>query len=677
MKTSKKLLLSLFFIGFTFLLNNQIFAQECMQDWENRIPLTLDNSAGDALTDYQIQVILDTETPIMMGLMEADGRDLRVTNGTCCEPLCYFIESGINTTETVIWVKVPEIGAGETIDLYAFIGNPDADPVSDPACTFAFYEGFDDADFNLEYLCGGISDSAVFEGDFNLSWTASGMLGSNSTFPVEEVFTAEVKMNSISGNWPAIYWAKESSKKNYSLMGVADQARISLTGGGSDWCSGHNWASPLVGYTDPEGVWSFTWIETGSLVGNFPTAGEILSSNDLYAKDEDLRLAIGGISSGAGSMNMDWIRVRKYAAIPPTLEVGDLGEFSPAGTLDLPSELLACEEGVLDAGEGYILYDWSSGGDEQIETILADGWVYLTVTDDEGCEQTDSVDVSIGESFYIEEGYTICSGESFVFPDGTVIESILDEISYTSEFMTAEFGCDSNIVTTIDVYELTPLLDLGEDISNCGDTVFLDAGPGFASYDWSDGDTDQIDTVTSSGLYTLTVIDANGCTQFDNIGVTITNLDNGTSTSGFTISSNQEDATYQWLDCSDDYTIIDGETNMEFMPSENGNYAVEVSIGECVDTSACVAITGMTIQENSSAKFSVYPNPTTGLFNVDLLGVSGELQLVVSSSDGQIILSHTVAGNQILTLDLPLANGIYFVEVIQNESNQTLRLIKQ
>jgi|GEM_PF-916012 len=50
-----------------------------------------------------------------------------------------------------------------------------------------------------------------------------------------------------------------------------------------------------------------------------------------------------------------------------------------------------------------------------------------------------------------------------------------------------------------------PVIDLGEDIETCEDSVTLDAGEGFGSYHWSTGETSQTITVSESGLYEATV----------------------------------------------------------------------------------------------------------------------------------------------------------------------------
>ena len=44
---------------------------------------------------------------------------------------------------------------------------------------------------------------------------------------------------------------------------------------------------------------------------------------------------------------------------------------------------------------------------------------------------------------------------------------------------------------------------------------------------------------------------------------------------------------YQWLDCDNNYSIILSETEDTFIPNESGNYALEVSLNTCKDTSNC------------------------------------------------------------------------------------------
>ena len=65
-----------------------------------------------------------------------------------------------------------------------------------------------------------------------------------------------------------------------------------------------------------------------------------------------------------------------------------------------------------------------------------------------------------------------------------------------------------------------PTVDLGNDITQCGGNVTIDAGS-FAGYAWSNGTTSQNITTSTSGTFSVVVTDANGCEDTDEITVSI------------------------------------------------------------------------------------------------------------------------------------------------------------
>jgi hypothetical protein len=69
------------------------------------------------------------------------------------------------------------------------------------------------------------------------------------------------------------------------------------------------------------------------------------------------------------------------------------------------------------------------------------------------------------------------------------------------------------------------------------------------------------------------------------------------SQNGTTLTADQTGATYQWLDCDNNFAIINGETNQSYTPAVTGNYAVEVNMNGCVDTSACFLVDYTGIEE--------------------------------------------------------------------------------
>jgi len=66
-----------------------------------------------------------------------------------------------------------------------------------------------------------------------------------------------------------------------------------------------------------------------------------------------------------------------------------------------------------------------------------------------------------------------------------------------------------------------PIVDLGTDTVFCeGGSIVLDAGAGY-SYLWMSGETTQTITVTTTGIYIVTVTDGNSCDNSDTISVIV------------------------------------------------------------------------------------------------------------------------------------------------------------
>jgi hypothetical protein len=151
-------------------------------------------------------------------------------------------------------------------------------------------------------------------------------------------------------------------------------------------------------------------------------------------------------------------------------------------------------------------------------------------------------------------------------------------------------------------------------------------------------------------------------------------IDVTTSSSALTITANQTGATYQWIDCGTGLAIA-GETNMSYTATANGNYAVEIMMAGCADTSACVAITSVGI-DNISAKntVSIYPNPSNGLYKVEL---NDNSLVVVTNILGETVINERMSkGTQKINIqDQP--NGIYLLKVTTGNSQQMIKVIKE
>lgn len=109
--------------------------------WHWRKPITISNGGG-ALTNFQIMMTVDTATLVTAGKMLASGNDIRFSTSDGVTNISYWIQSGINTASTIIWVKVPSLSAGSNT-IYMYYGNTGAAAASNGDNTFIFWDDFE------------------------------------------------------------------------------------------------------------------------------------------------------------------------------------------------------------------------------------------------------------------------------------------------------------------------------------------------------------------------------------------------------------------------------------------------------------------------------------------------------------------------------------------------------
>lgn len=259
---------------------------------------------------------------------------------------------------------------------------------------------------------------------------------------------------------------------------------------------------------------------------------------------------------------------------------------------------------TLDAGDGYAGYLWTPGGEitRTIE-VTAGGTYAVTVTDGNGCQGSDSIEVTLTSpsvSIVATPGDTVCDGETITLDAGAGFASYLwspgGETSRTIDVTTG--GTYSVVVTdgngceggdSIDVIfnpAPTPEIIATPGDSVCqGGTITLDAGAGYTSYLWSPGgETTQTIDVTVGGTYGVTVTDGNGCEGSDEIIVTVhanpavtivaTPGVSACAGSAITLDAGAGYASYLWSP--------GGETTQTIEVTSAGNYSVAV-----VDANGC------------------------------------------------------------------------------------------
>ena len=227
---------------------------------------------------------------------------------------------------------------------------------------------------------------------------------------------------------------------------------------------------------------------------------------------------------------------------------------------------------------------------------------------------------------------------------------------------TAANGCDSVV---------TLHLTVNHPVENETDVTACDG------YEWNG------EMLTESGDYTATFTAANGCDSVVTLHLTVNQ--SVTSTSSVTICEN--DLPYHYINGDIDTTFEVGTPNLSIFSFQfstqygcDSVVTLHLTINPC-DTNG--------IDENGIVDITLYPNPTTGMVNVQctmnnvqlgdaeiqVLDVYGRLLDVVGISDARILDARS-ASQQSVQIDLSrYATGIYLLRVINGGKVMAVRKV--
>lgn len=177
-----------------------------------------------------------------------------------------------------------------------------------------------------------------------------------------------------------------------------------------------------------------------------------------------------------------------------------------------------------------------------------------------------------------------------------------------------------------------------------------------------------------------TIASSMGCDSIVTLNLTVNNVSSVTTTvtDSLTITADNANGTYQWLDCNNGMSVIADSTNQSINPQGSGNYAVEITENGCVDTSDCVNFIRSSILKNTfSTNLSVYPNPTSGSFAISFANIQEEIVVELVTISGQVLGSRTYNNTNYISLNVKQPNGVYLLKVKDNKGNSAIiKLIK-
>ncbi|KAB2868550.1 MAG: hypothetical protein F9K37_10040, partial [Bacteroidales bacterium] len=213
--------------------------------------------------------------------------------------------------------------------------------------------------------------------------------------------------------------------------------------------------------------------------------------------------------------------------------------------------------------------------------------------------------VNLGEDKEICQGESLIldaknEGATYLWSSGETSQTILVSSSGNySVTVTNSYGYQSSDDFTLTVNPL-PSVILGDNKTVCqGQSVTLDAGNEGATFLWSNGATTKTLTVFEQGNYSVSVTDQKGCSNSDEIQLTVNplpvvNLGSDKAIcegQSLTLDADNDGATYLWSN---------GATSKTIVVSEQDTYSVTVT-----DNNSC--------SNSDQIQVTVYPLPSINI----------------------------------------------------------------
>lgn len=255
---------------------------------------------------------------------------------------------------------------------------------------------------------------------------------------------------------------------------------------------------------------------------------------------------------------------------------------------------------LLEAPEGYASYLWNTGSTEHMIRVGESGEYQVAIEDEFGCSGGDAIVVNVNApvTFDIGPDSTLCEGDSirlsappgyfsYTWQDGSDgPEFLVQEEGIYRVGISDDLGCTGSDSAYI-AFASLPKPDLGPDTAFCDANYLLQAGEGYAFYEWQDGSSDPEFLVEVTGEYWVEVTSNAGCRGADTVNIEITMMPDiwlGNDTTYCKEISLLLDAGSDF----DQYLWQDGSSAHDYLVSGEGIYWVRVDFKGCEDADTLI-----------------------------------------------------------------------------------------
>lgn len=261
--------------------------------------------------------------------------------------------------------------------------------------------------------------------------------------------------------------------------------------------------------------------------------------------------------------------------------------------------------------------------------------------------------------------------------NGTIIKYDINTNNFTRIYSFQSSGTGGYPIYNVVEDCITPAPGLNPTQVVCQDDVLSDIVVSGSNLKWYDAAQDgvqlnyQTNLVNGVTYYVTQTVECESKTRTP-FTVSLTTVNTEVSSSETTITANEANATYQWIDCSNGNIPIAGATGQSYTATSNGSYAVIVTNSTgCSDTSECVTINSVGLEDILLPEFKIYPNPFSNELQISCeSGIQSVLIIELKGKEVYRIMPN--AKNIVIPFD-QIPAGMYFIELIDDNGNSSVK----
>lgn len=299
-----------------------------------------------------------------------------------------------------------------------------------------------------------------------------------------------------------------------------------------------------------------------------------------------------------------------------------------------------------------------------------DAAIAATPTALDNCTGVITATTSDPLSYNAQGLYTV----TWAYDDGNGNVFTQVQIVNVNDTTSPELTCPDDIAICNPTTDQIGLVDSSD---NCG--VFsLDYGMVGAITGTGSGDASVEEFLPGTTNITYILTDINGNIASCDFDLTYILVEVSASRTADSLTSSSA-FNNQWFDCTTG-TIISGETGRVFHPATNGTYAVIYTDSVCSDTSACIEVDNVGLEETAiSSAIRMYPNPASTQVTVEWDEAHPMHAIRVYNSMGQLVAQQPIA-NHMSRVELDIDHwvpGFYTLVCESDQGTSSTLLLKQ